>query len=77
MIGTIRIHDGQRYWVANSFMRDRADGTKAVILVWASRCAACGEHFEFTTPAAATKWQPNRRCDKHKRPGQRVKGAAV
>lgn len=77
MIGTIRMFKDQRYWVANTFTRDRADGSVAVILVWASRCATCGEQFEFTTPAAASKWHPNRRCKAHKRPGQRVKGAAV
>lgn len=75
MIGTIRTHKGQLYWVADTFTRRRKkDGTLAVIAVWASQCAQCGEELRFTAPAAATKFQPNRRCDKHKAPGRRVKG---
>lgn len=72
MIGTIRDYKGQQYYVAETFIRDRKDGSLAVILVWASPCADCGTEFRFTTPAAAKNWQPNRRCTKHKRPGQRV-----
>lgn len=72
MIGTIRMHKGQRYWVGNSFMRKRADGSLAVILVWVSQCPECGEQFEFTVPAAAERFSPNRRCKMHKRPGVEV-----
>lgn len=75
MIGTLRTHAGQLYWVADTSTRRRKDGSLAVILTWASQCADCGEELRFTTPAAATKFQPNRRCDKHKAPGRRVKGA--
>lgn len=74
MIGTIRNHDGQLFWVAETFMRERKDGSLAVVLVWVSQCATCSEEFSFTAPALASKFQPNRRCQKHKRPGQRVKG---
>jgi len=77
MMGTIRDHRGQRYWVADTFMRARKDGTQAVILIWASHCADCGEEFRCSTPAAAAKWQPNRRCAKHKRPGVRVRSAGA
>jgi hypothetical protein len=77
MIGTIRMFKGQHYWVGNTFTRQRPDGSLAVILVWASHCATCGDHFEFTAPAAASKWEPNRRCAVHKRPGHRVKGEAA
>lgn len=76
MIGTIRNHDGQLYWVADTFMRARKNGTLAVILIWASQCADCGEELRFSWPAAAAKFHPNRRCDKHKRPGKRVRAAA-
>lgn len=75
MMGTIREYMGQRYWVADTFMHARKNGSLAVVLVWASHCAECGEEFRCSTPAAAKKWQPNRRCQKHKRPGCRVKGS--
>lgn len=76
MIGTIRMHEGQRFWVANTSTYRRPDGTLAVLLLWASLCPECGQQFEFTAPAAASKFQPNRRCIKHKRPGCRVKVGA-
>jgi len=76
MIGTIRMHDGQRYWVANTATYVRPDGAMGVMLVWASLCSECGQQFEFTAPAAASKFQPNRRCQKHKRPGSRPKAVA-
>ena len=74
--GTIRENYGQPYTVTDQFRRTRRDGSIATILVWESPCATCGEPFTFSTPAAAKKFQPNRRCQKHKRPGQRVKGTA-
>ena len=76
-VGTVRDYQGQPYIVASQFERTRRDGTVATILVWQSPCATCGEPFTMTAPAAATNFQPNRRCQKHKRPGQRVKGAAT
>lgn len=74
MIGTIRMHEGQRFWVASTSTYRRPDGSLAVMLRWASTCVQCGEQFEFTAPASAAKFQPNRRCQKHKRPGCRVGG---
>lgn len=72
-LGSTREHLGQTYTVIGSFERDRADGTVATILRWQSPCAQCGDLFETTTPAAASKFQPNRRCQTHKRPGHRVR----
>lgn len=73
MIGTIRDYLTQRYEVVETFERPRRDGTMATILVWQACCAHCGEPFQFTAPAASKKFEPNRRCQKHKRPGVRVK----
>lgn len=73
MIGTIRVYKGQFYQVVTTSNRVRRDGTMATILHWQSPCAECGEPFLLTTPAASSKFEPNRRCQKHKRPGQRVK----
>lgn len=69
----MRDYLGQRYTVVGSSTRMRRDGTEATILTWQSQCADCGGDFTFTTPAASSKFQPNRRCPKHKRPGQRVR----
>ena len=69
----IRDYHGQLYRVVGEFQRPRRNGTLATILTWASNCADCGEGFLITTPAAAIKFQPNRRCQRCKRPGQRVK----
>ena len=77
MIGTVRDYKGQPYTATHQFERTRRDGTVATIIVWQSPCAACGEPFTMTAPAAAQKFQPNRRCQKHKRPGPRAKGAAT
>lgn len=74
---TERTYRGQRYAVTGSFQRERRDGTLATILEWTSKCADCGETFRITTPAASAKFEPNRRCQKHKRPGRPVKGAAL
>lgn len=70
----IRSHKGQTYEVVGRFLRERRDGTTAEILRWQSACADCGEPFEITTPARSSKFQPNRRCQRHKRPGHRVRG---
>lgn len=72
-IGDTLDHKGQVYTVVASFERNRRDGTKAAILEWRSNCAQCGAPFTFTTPAASSKFEPNRRCQTHKRPGHRVK----
>ena len=77
MIGTVRDYQGQPYTATRAFERKRVDGSIATIIEWTSPCATCGEPFTMTAPAAASKFQPNRRCQKHKRPGQRVKGAAL
>lgn len=75
MIGTIRTEKSQRYEVVDTFERDRKDGSVALILIWESPCAECGEPFRFSTPQRTSKFQPNRRCQKHKRPGQRVRAS--
>lgn len=75
--GTVRAYKGQTYTLTGSFQRKRRDGTIATILQWTSPCADCGAPFTITIPARASRFQPNRRCQRHKRPGQRVKGGAA
>jgi hypothetical protein len=67
-----RIFDGQRYHLVRSEPYTRLDGGKTTLFVWESNCPLCGALFEVRTPAKASKFQPNRRCSKHKRAGHRV-----
>ena len=76
-IGAVRDFHGQTYTATGRFERARRDGTIATILIWRSPCATCGVPFTVTTPATSPKFQPNRRCQKHKPPGHRVKGATT
>ena len=64
-----RIYDGQNYHP----VRSEPYGGETALLVWQSNCPVCGALFEIRTPAKASKFQPNRRCGKHKRPCIRVK----
>lgn len=70
MMGAVREHKGQRYTCTASVPFTRRDGTVSAVLTWQSACADCGEAFAFR--AGATKWEPNRRCKLHRKPGQRV-----
>lgn len=73
MNATFKTFHGQRYARIGEFQRERRDGTLATIIRWQSHCAECGAPFEFTTPASSSKFEPNRRCQTHKRPGVKVK----
>jgi len=68
-----RIFHGQKYDFVRSEPYTRLDGSETTLLVWQSDCPVCGALFEIRTPTNARKFQPNRRCSKHKRPGLRVK----
>jgi hypothetical protein len=65
----------QVYELARTEPHIRRDGTETELAVWQSHCAQCGEPFEFRAPSKASKFEPNRRCAKHKRPGARVKSS--
>jgi len=71
MMGAVRNHKGQDYTCTASVPFTRKDGTVSAVLTWQSDCAECGAAFSFKS--GATKFEPNRRCAQHKRPGQRVK----
>lgn len=72
-IGTIRRYKGQTYVAVDLRPYERQDGTLTTLVVWRSRCARCDKPFELQTPLGAARFEPNRRCQKHKRPGHRVK----
>jgi len=70
----IRSKGGQQYEFVGPRRHTRRDGTETFLAVWRTTCPQCGESFLCTTPGEASKFEPNRRCQKHKRPGQRAKG---
>jgi hypothetical protein len=48
---------------------ERLDGTTTKLAVWRSACADCGQLFLVRLPAKARRFDPNRRCPAHRRPG--------
>lgn len=69
----IRTYDGQRYEFIAPRRYIRRDGTETFLAIWKSACAKCGAPFHFTLPGEVPEFHPKRRCDLHKRPGQRVR----
>lgn len=68
MIVTTEIYKGQIYRCVGSepYTRQR-DGSPTVLKVWESECTDCGVSFIFKTPSRKSKFEPNRRCDEHKK----------
>lgn len=54
----------------------RVDGSMTELEIWESECARCGQLFTFKCPKGASRFSPNRRCEKHKRPGIKVRRVA-
>lgn len=71
----IRVYQGQSYAFRGEVPHRRGDGGMTKLSRWFSNCADCGEPFETLTPTHSLKFEPSRRCQLHKRPGQKV-GAA-
>lgn len=70
-----RMFRGQLYECIESAPHRRRDGRETLLSVWQSHCWDCGAAFTFTVPLMARKFEPNRRCQRCKRPGQRVRRA--
>jgi hypothetical protein len=71
-----RLHNGQWYVEVERFEHVCRNGRTTELIRWRSQCAECGSDFTFSAPANSRKFEPNRRCQKHKRPGHRVGGRA-
>jgi hypothetical protein len=69
---TIKVFDGQAYELVGTVPYTRRDGTATELRQWRGYCADCNAEFIFSSPISASKFSPNRRCTKHKRPGARV-----
>jgi hypothetical protein len=72
MTKTDRTYKGQHYWSGALRPHTRKDGTPTTLLEWKSHCAECGRLFSFWRPAKRAKFDPNGRCEEHRRPGCRV-----
>ena len=69
---TERHHKGQTYVEIEQVPHVCRDGRETTLTRWLSWCATCGEPFTFTSPTMRSRFEPNRRCGQHKRPGCRV-----
>jgi hypothetical protein len=74
-IGLVLLIDDQRYELVTTEPYQRADGEWTSVLIWRSACVDCGAPFTFTTSKAVPRWL-NRRCELHKKPGNKVKHAS-
>ncbi len=68
-VGTIVSFHDQQYRCVRTEPYYRPDRTRSDLAEWVSECADCGASFRFRTPVRVRSFVPNRRCDKHKRPG--------
>lgn len=71
-LGEAQDYKGQGYVCVAVSPHTRRDGSPTVLLGWESECAECGETFSFKTPNTG-KFEPNRRCQAHRKPGLRPK----
>lgn len=68
-----RLYQGQFYWLVGYRPHVCRDGREIELEIWRSRCAECGEEFDFGWPINSKKpFGPSRRCAEHKAPGHRV-----
>lgn len=73
-LGTVIVLDGlQRYVLVRADPHIRLDGVETRLLFWAADCPVCGE--PFLAKSGLMVRALNRRCQTHKRPGQRVNKA--
>lgn len=64
------LYKGQAYWLVGHKAYTRQDGSESTLDVYRSHCAKCGCSF-LLQKLASNPW-PNRRCEKHRKPGKRV-----
>jgi hypothetical protein len=67
----IKFYDGQSDELIGVVPHKRVAASETELLVWECHCPICSDTFEDPTPSRARTFEPNRRCQKHKRPGVR------
>lgn len=74
-VGTTFSNRGQAFVCVAVEPYTRRDGSKTRLVVLQSACWQCGALFRFKIPFGCSydRVEPNRRCDKHKRPGRIAK----
>ena len=73
---SLKYFGGQQYIEVGFVNHTRRDGTETTLTRWRGECAECGAFFFFKVPSEASKFSPNRRCEKHRRPGIKVRKAS-
>ena len=73
-LGTVLMHDGQRYIVVGSDLHTRRDGRTVPIICWESHCAQCSVPFRCWSGLRSGTL--NRRCSDHHAPGKAVAASA-
>jgi predicted Zn-ribbon and HTH transcriptional regulator len=68
-------YKNQRYEFVCTEPHTTRDGRDSRLYVWSSTCANCGEPFKFRSQKKVT-W-PNRRCDRCKKPGVKIRNQTV
>lgn len=71
--GTVLRLDEQVYELRGAVPHLRKDGAPTELLVWETKCPACGAAFEVRTSRCRTGL-PNRRCERCRKVGKPVKG---
>jgi len=69
----VRHYRGQVYGRMGVLPHTCRNGRETTLIIWGSFCATCGDRYTFTVPGLSKKFQPNRRCQRCKRPGRRVR----
>lgn len=69
----VRYLNGQRYERIGWRMHECLNGRVVELTVYLSQCADCGDWFELCA-LKNRRFQPNRRCERHRQPGVRVAG---
>lgn len=67
-----RIHDHQRYKCVGLTPYHRDDGQITTLEIWESNCVECFRKFRFKRSTTRRRFDPNRRCELHSKPGKRV-----
>ncbi len=68
---------GQEYQSFGTEKHEAKDGRILDLTVWWSSCPECGSRFSFTNSGHALPRFPNRRCQKCKKPGLKIKEVRV
>jgi len=65
---------GQRFTCMGISRHTRRDGALTKLAIWIGECSECGDEFLFAASVRGFR-TPNRRCERHRKPGVRSRFA--